>query len=159
MSDFLLSKRKWRVVVVRKTFQTIALLVPGFALLTIGAAQTNAAATIFLMCVAVSATGAFSSGCVANFRDLFGPLAAPVFAISNGIAQYFGLIAISTVGPLVERFGWSAPFYFAFVANCVGAGVFLAFGKADLVIPAVDGDQTVSLVSMGEKEDDEHDET
>lgn len=161
LSDYLL-QRKWSVLLVRKLFQSVSLGVPALCLLVIGLAQTGVPATIALMCVAVSAMGCFASGSVSNFRDLYGPFAASMFALSNGFAQFSGLVAIVTVGPLVEAYGWSAPFVVTCVTSVIGALVFVAFGKADLIVPANDAVQMQSLVDAQQQQtedEDDEDET
>lgn len=155
LSDFLL-QRKWSVILVRKIFQAVSLGVPAVCLLLIGVLQTDVAATIALSCFAVASMGAFASGSVSNFRDLFGPFAASLFAVSNGLAQFSGLVAVVTVGPLVEAYGWAAPFVVAFIIGVVGALVFVAFGKADLIVPVSDALQMESLVEAEAEGDDEH---
>jgi MFS transporter, ACS family, solute carrier family 17 (sodium-dependent inorganic phosphate cotransporter), other len=122
------------LTLIRKTLQTVGLVIPAISLALVQHAGSILSA-LLLVCFAVGALGCTWAGVSANAIDIAPRYSAAIMGVSNTIATVPGVVGVSFTGWLVDRTGtFTAAFVVAAGFCLVGASVYLAWASARPVV-------------------------
>jgi len=145
------TKRGVRIVVIRKTCNTIGLLGPAFFFLVLAHfAKTPYEATLYITCALACAS--FSrSGFWVNHLDISPQYSGHLMGLTNTFATIPGIIGNSITGWMLENTNenWKFIFWIIAAVYAIGALVFAIFAKGEVTIgaPPSDNDATTSMIS------------
>ncbi|KAK4016726.1 putative inorganic phosphate cotransporter isoform X1 [Daphnia magna] len=136
IADLLISKQIFRVITVRKIFNSIGQYGPALALVGAGFIGCNTVAAVILLTLAVGLSGASYSAFQVNFVEIAPPYAGTLFGVTNAVANLCGFMAPYAVGVLVkgnQTLGqWRLVFLIAAGVYCVSNTIFLIFGSSQV---------------------------
>lgn len=122
------------LTVVRKTLQTIGLIVPAVSLVLLQHTE-SALGALVLVCLAVGSLGCTWAGCSANAIDLAPRHSAAIMGVSNTVATIPGVVGVSLTGWIVDVTGtFTAAFILTAILCVVGALVYLVWASARQIV-------------------------
>ncbi|GAX82958.1 hypothetical protein CEUSTIGMA_g10385.t1 [Chlamydomonas eustigma] len=90
------------VLVIRKSMQTVAFLIPAVALLVLAQPGLSPGVAVAAMTVALGTTSLGQAGFVANMSDIAPRHAGKMFGLCNTFGSLSGIIGVTAVGFIVE---------------------------------------------------------
>ncbi|XP_046439306.1 putative inorganic phosphate cotransporter isoform X1 [Daphnia pulex] len=134
VADILISKQIFRVITVRKIFNSIGQYGPALALIGAGFIGCDTVAAVILLTLAVGLSGASYSAFQVNFVEIAPPYAGTLFGVTNAVANLCGFMAPYAVGVLVkgnQTLGqWRLVFLIAAGVYFVSNTIFLMFASS-----------------------------
>ncbi|XP_054722802.1 sialin-like, partial [Uloborus diversus] len=136
-SDLILSKTKLRRTVIRKAFETVALVGPACCMVSIPVVRCDADAVVALLTGAMALFGLCGGGDVSVVADMTPDFAGKIFGVSNAIASVPGILSPVLAGYFLEGNKgdinqWNCIFYISMAIYLFGAVTFLLFGSAEV---------------------------
>lgn len=136
LSSYVLRWKSMSLTTVRKIFQSIALLVPSLAMLTITLKNDSQALDTCLVVLCMFGMGFVCLGDTPITADFAKDLSGSLFGFTNTWACLMGIASPLIVGAFMENvdnknLAWNYSFYCSIGYNVFGAIIFILFASAE----------------------------
>ncbi|KAH0506785.1 Sodium-dependent phosphate transport protein 3 [Microtus ochrogaster] len=135
MADFLLSRNLLSLIIVRKLFSSLGLLLPSLCAVALPFVTSSYIATIVLLILIPGTSNFCDSGFIINTLDVAPRYASFLMGISRGFGLTAGIISSTTTGFLISQdseSGWRNVFFLSAAVNMFGLVFYLIFGQAEI---------------------------
>ncbi|KAK3915848.1 Putative inorganic phosphate cotransporter [Frankliniella fusca] len=117
VADWIIARRYWSVLTVRKFFTTLASIIPALGIIGASYAGCDETLTVVLFTVGMGGMGAFYPGMRVNGLDLSKHYAGTVMALVNGLGAVSGMVSPILIGLLTPHSSlleWRTTFWITF---------------------------------------------
>ncbi|XP_063726035.1 sialin-like isoform X2 [Symsagittifera roscoffensis] len=133
-ADYLIVKRSWTTLSVRRAMTTVGLVGPALFTLLFSLSDNVALALLFIS-VSMGLCACNSSGHLSNHVEVAPTQASLTFAVSNTLASIPGITAGPVTATIVEYTGqWKTVFLITSLINLAGASVYMSYSATSQVI-------------------------
>ncbi|KAM6185924.1 putative small intestine urate exporter [Rhynchocyon petersi] len=135
LADFLLSRNILKLIIIRKLFTAIGVLLPSLLMVGLYWVRSSASTTVAFLVLSPGLSSLCDSGALVNILDIAPQYAGFLRGLSQVFAHIAGAISPTTAGFLLsqnEELGWRNTFLLSAAINVLGLIFYLIFGKADV---------------------------
>ncbi|XP_006888740.1 PREDICTED: putative small intestine sodium-dependent phosphate transport protein-like [Elephantulus edwardii] len=135
LADFLISRKIFKVITVRKLFTSIGVLISSSLLMSLHWVKSSPSTSVAILVVRASINNFSNSGSLVNFMDIAPRYTSFLKGLSEVFSSAAGIGSSITTGFILQKdskLGWRNVFFLSAAIKVFGLIIYLIFGKAEV---------------------------